>query len=203
VIASTFADGVAGNHFVIGRIDHREQVLALQVDIHLLRDGIVLRHSGLTVEFQGANDFVLRDIHYRFGLASFVGNINLVERLRISAAVGFVLGGQLLDELQFFDVDDADFIFVIVGGVELLEIGRVLDALDSRYVGDRFHQFEALQVDDMQQAGTEMRHEEIVIVIIDSQIVKTFSRRPGKIQCGDRFEGLREQGYRREKGEEK
>ena len=35
----------------IGRgIDHREDVLVLQIHIHLVRDRIVLRHSRFTVE---------------------------------------------------------------------------------------------------------------------------------------------------------
>src|SRR4029077_15081007 len=37
-------------HFIRRRIDHRENILVLQVYVHFLRDGVVLWHSGFTVE---------------------------------------------------------------------------------------------------------------------------------------------------------
>ncbi len=50
VVALAFPDWIAPDNLVRCRINDSENVLVLQVHIHLARDGIVLRHSGFTVE---------------------------------------------------------------------------------------------------------------------------------------------------------
>src|SRR6267378_8344117 len=66
--------------FIGGRIDDRENVLLLKVDIHLARDWIVLRHPSFTVEMQSLDDFVLGHVHDGFGFPAFVRDIELVKR---------------------------------------------------------------------------------------------------------------------------
>src|SRR2546427_314223 len=50
VIALAVPDGISTYNFVSRRIDDREDVLVLQVDVYLTGYWIVLRHSGFTVE---------------------------------------------------------------------------------------------------------------------------------------------------------
>ena len=50
MIALALPDGISTYNFVSCRIDDREDVLVLQVDVYLAGYGIVLRHSGFTVE---------------------------------------------------------------------------------------------------------------------------------------------------------
>ena len=72
-----------------------------------------------------------------------------MKRLGVSAAVGFVLGREFLDDLHLLDVDDANFIFVVVRCVHLLEVGNVLDAFDSGDVRNRLYDSIVLQIDDV------------------------------------------------------
>ena len=50
VVALAARDRIAADDGIRARIDDREDVLILQVDIDLSRDVIVLRHAGLTIE---------------------------------------------------------------------------------------------------------------------------------------------------------
>ena len=106
VIAFALSDVVASHYLVCCRINHRKNVPVLQVDVDLARNWIVLRHPGFTVEMQSLDNPVLLNINDGFGLASLVGNVELMERSGIGAAIRLSFRRQLLDHLHLFQVDD-------------------------------------------------------------------------------------------------
>ena len=75
MVSLALPDRVAPDDFVRRRINHREDVLVLQIHIHFSRDGVVLRHSRFTIEVQGTDNFVLVHVHDGFGLPSLIGNV--------------------------------------------------------------------------------------------------------------------------------
>ncbi len=108
VVSFASADRIPPDDFVRRGIDDRENVLVLQVHVHLAGDGIVLRHPGLTVEMQSLDDFVLGHVHDRFGLSSLIGDVELVKRSRVRASIRFCLRLQFLNDLHLLQIDDAD-----------------------------------------------------------------------------------------------
>ena len=89
VIALAFPDWIAPDDLVRFRINDRENVLVLQVDVHLTGDGIVLRHAGFTVEMQRLDDFVLGHIHNRFRFAPLVRDVELMKGAAYVLPSGF------------------------------------------------------------------------------------------------------------------
>jgi len=93
MIPFTAPHRIAPYDFIRSRIDDRENILVLEVYVHLLGNGIVLRHSRFTVEVERLHDIVRADIHNGFRFASFVRNIELVEWCSIGATVWLGFGG--------------------------------------------------------------------------------------------------------------
>ena len=136
VIALARPDGISPYNLVRRGIDDRKDVLILQIDVDLAGDGIVLRHPGFAVEMQRPDNLVVLHINDSFRLAPFIGNVQLVERRRVGAAVRLGFGLEFLDDLHLFQVNDADGVVVRVRRVELLEFRNVFDTFGAGRVGD-------------------------------------------------------------------
>ena len=120
VIPFAASHRIAPYHFIRGRIDDGENIPVLEVDVHFLGDGIVLRHSRFTVEVQRLHEIVRSDIHDGFRLAPFIGNVQLVKRRSVSAAVRFGFGGNFLDDLHLPKVHHANGVVAGIRRVSLL-----------------------------------------------------------------------------------
>src|SRR5713101_5088640 len=127
-------DRISPHDFVSRRIKDRENILILKIYIHLTRNRIVLRHSRFAVEVQWLYDFIFSDIDDRFRFASFIGNVELVERRGVSAAVRLGFRWNFLDYLHLAQVHHADGVIAGIRGIELLQFGHVLDAFSSRRI---------------------------------------------------------------------
>src|SRR6266404_2606553 len=94
--------------FVRRGIDDSENVLVLQVHVHLAGDGIVLRHPRFTVEMQSLDDFVLGHVHDGFGFSAFVRDIELVKRSRVRASIRLCFRLQFLHDFHLLQIHDTD-----------------------------------------------------------------------------------------------
>src|SRR5713101_5688382 len=119
---------IAHYHFIRGRIDDRENILVLEVYVHFLGDGIVLRHSGFTVEVQRLHDIVRSDVHDGFRFAPFIRNVELVEWRSIGATVRLGFRGNFLDYFHLAKVHHANGVVAGVRRVCFLQFGNVLNA---------------------------------------------------------------------------
>src|SRR5258708_10703537 len=141
MIPFTASHRITPYHFIRHRIDDRENILVLEVDVHLLGDGIVLRHPGFTVEVQGLHDIVRSDIHDGFRFAPFVGNVQLVKRRSVGAAVRFGFGGNFLDYFHLPKVYHANGVVAGIRRVGLFQFGDVLNSFCTRSIQNRGHNF--------------------------------------------------------------
>ena len=90
MISNTAAHRVLADHRVRGRIDHGQDILALQIDVHLARDRIVLRHTRLAVKVQRLDDAILSHVHHHLRLAPLGGHVRLMKRTRVGDSVRLV-----------------------------------------------------------------------------------------------------------------
>src|SRR5205814_9238370 len=87
VTALAVPDGISPYDSVSCRIDDREDVLVLQVDVYLAGYGIVLRHSGFTVEMYCAYNLIFLYVNDGFGFAPLIRDVKLMKGRGIGAAV--------------------------------------------------------------------------------------------------------------------
>jgi hypothetical protein len=106
----------------------------LEVDIDFARNGIVLRHSGFTVEMQTLDDLVLLHSYDRLCLAALVRNVKFVKRSGVRTAIRLGLGRQLLDDLHLFKVDHADRVVLCIRRIDFLQFWNEFHTFGSRYV---------------------------------------------------------------------
>ncbi len=195
VVAFTAPNRVTADHLIGRRIGHRENVLILQIDIHLPRHGIILRHPGFTGEVQRLDHGVGPDIDDRFGLAALVRDVQFVERRRVGAPVRLRFGLNLLDHLHLLQIDDADGVVARIGRVKFLQLRNVFDPFGPRCVGDGADHAVGSQVNHICLSGPEVRGEQIAIVGVHGQIVESLPARTGQVEFGDhsqRRDGRRE-----------
>src|SRR5882724_2630378 len=76
-------------------------------------------------------------INYRFRFASLIGDVELVERHRVRAAVRLRFRLQFLDDLHLLQVNHADGVVVRVGRIELPELRNIFHAFRAGCV--RYH----------------------------------------------------------------
>lgn len=118
MVSFATAHRIATDHGIRCRVDHREDILILQVHVDLACDRVVLRHAGFASELQGFDDFILVHVHHRLGLASLtradiadagVGGFNLVSesygiRTRsqlLQATETMVISANVINETRF------------------------------------------------------------------------------------------------------
>ena len=87
VVPFAFPDRIPAHNRIGRGIDHRKNVLVLEIDVHLARDRIVLRHPRFTLEVQRFHDLVFRHVDDGFCFAALVRHIEFVEGSGISAPV--------------------------------------------------------------------------------------------------------------------
>src|SRR5512135_2237980 len=85
VIAAAAAHAVAGHHLVGLRVNDGENILVLQIHVHLAGGGIVLRHAGFAVEGEILQHGVGAHINDGFGFAALVGDVKLVKGRSVGA----------------------------------------------------------------------------------------------------------------------
>lgn len=126
VIAFAPPNGISPYHLVRCGLNDRKDVLILEIDVHFAGYGIALWHPGFTVEMQRAYNLVLLHVDYGFGSPPLIGDVQLVERSGIGAAVRLGRSFEFLNDLHLFKVNHTDRVVVSVRCVELLEFGNVL-----------------------------------------------------------------------------
>src|SRR6266567_5298582 len=117
MIAFTFPNAVASDHRIRCWINNCKDILVLEVDVDFACNWIVLWHPSFTVEMQSLDDLVCLNIDDGLCLSTFVGNVKLMKRSGIGTAVRLGLGGQFLDDLHLFQVDDTDRVVPRIGGI--------------------------------------------------------------------------------------
>src|SRR6266853_28064 len=95
-------------------VDHGHDVELLQVDVDEFCHRIILRHAGFALEIESGNDLVILDIDYDLRLRPLIGDVQLMERRSVCAAVGFLLRRQLGDDLALAQVNYFNFLFMPV-----------------------------------------------------------------------------------------
>ena len=65
-------DWIPCNDFIRGRINYREYILVLKVDVHSASHRVVLRHSGFAIEVEGLDDLILVHIDDCFRFTALV-----------------------------------------------------------------------------------------------------------------------------------
>src|SRR5262249_35765788 len=151
VVALTAGDRVAADDGIRARIDDREDVLILEIDVDLPCDLIVLRHTGLAVETQHREGAILSRVDHGYRLRALIRDVRLVEGSRVGDTVRLGLGGDLLHDLHLAEIDDADLVLVPVRRIDLTAFADVGDALDSGYIADRRHDGVVPEIDHMEQ----------------------------------------------------
>src|SRR5438105_15018837 len=89
VVAVAASDGVAPDHRVGRRVDYSEEILILQVNVHLSGYMVVLRHASFTGEVQSFDDRVGACIDHSLGFAALVRNVDLINGPGRSTSNGF------------------------------------------------------------------------------------------------------------------
>src|SRR5689334_15247318 len=136
VIPFAAGDRIPAGDSIGRRIDDREDVLVLQVDVHFSRDGIVLWHSRLAVKTYYRDRAILPRVDHREGFGPLIGDVGFMEGSGIRDPVRLVLGGNLLHDLHLTKIYDANLVLMPVRRVDLAAFADVGDALDSGDVGD-------------------------------------------------------------------
>ena len=173
VISLAAPHGIAPHNRIVFRVNHSENVLVLEVHIHFAGNRIVLRHPRFTVEVQCLHDRVRLHVHDSFGLASFIGDVQFVERRGVGAPVGFFFRGNLFDYLALDEINYADGVVAGIRGVHLFQPGNVFDAFDSGCIGDRRDHIVGPDVNHIGLVGGHMCREQVMIVGVHRQVVET------------------------------
>lgn len=119
VVMDAPGDWVPSQHYVTCGINFSNFIRISQIHINLLSCGIVLGHARLALEFECLHDFVFVHIHNGDGFAERVGNIQLVKRRGVCAAVGLGGGCQPFEDGHGSQVHEADFLFAPIRCVDL------------------------------------------------------------------------------------
>ncbi len=96
MIPATFANLILCDFFVGCGIDFSDDVLVLKIYINALGSRIVPGIASLAAKVKRCNDLILLYVHYCFGLATFVRNVNFVERSGIGNPIGLGFRGIFL-----------------------------------------------------------------------------------------------------------
>jgi hypothetical protein len=184
VISLAASDRVSRYNLICGGINDSEDILVLQIHVHLARDRIVLWHAGFAVEMKGFNDHVGAHIHDSLRFAPFVGDVELMERCSICASVGLRFGREFLDYFHLPQANDTDCVVARVRRIEFLQLWDIFHAFCAGCVGNGCHHFVRPQVDYICLPCPEMGREQVAIVGVNREIVEPLSGRPGQVELG-------------------
>lgn len=98
VVVTAAFDGISPNHGVGGRIDFGNFVGVPEIYVYLAAHRVILRHAGFAFEFDCFYDFVFFHVDNRDGFSERIGNVHLVKRCGVGAAVGLGSRGKPLGD---------------------------------------------------------------------------------------------------------
>jgi hypothetical protein len=107
-------------------VDHLHRIEVFHVDVDLAGLGVDLRGLGLAFERDGRHDLAGRRVDHAGRLAAPVHRVDLFFLPVVDDRVGVLTGGDLLQQLQRLQIDDAHVVTAAVARESLAELGTAM-----------------------------------------------------------------------------
>src|SRR5262249_57637901 len=114
-------------------------------------------------EGERLGDRILVYVHDGYGFSIRIGNVDLAKRRGVHTSVRLIGRRKALDDRHSPKIDNADLVLSPIGGVDLVQTGNVFQSGNTGHARYGFDQLVRLEIDDVEDARTKVRREEILI----------------------------------------